>query len=77
MMNEDHLQKQARRVRYHILTVSTHAGLGHPTSSLSTTELMTALLFGGVFRFDDEHRFDMKRRLSMAGEVRAMAAPLL
>ena len=46
------LEKIARRVRYHILVSSTRAGSGHPTSSLSATELMTGLLFGGSFRYD-------------------------
>ncbi len=42
-------------VRHHILTSTTAAGSGHPSSSLSGVELMTALLFGGVFRFDLDH----------------------
>ena len=46
------LEEIARLVRYYILTTSTRAGSGHPTSSLSATELMTALLFGGPFRYD-------------------------
>ena len=49
------LEKLAKLVRYFILTSTTEAGSGHPTSSLSATELMTALLFGGIFRFDPEH----------------------
>ena len=49
------LEKLAKLVRYFILTSTTAAGSGHPTSSLSATELMTALLFGGIFRFDPEH----------------------
>ena len=46
------LQKLSRLMRYYILTATTHAGSGHPTSSLSATELMGALLFGGIFRYD-------------------------
>ncbi len=46
------LQQLAKLIRYAILTATTQAGSGHPTSSLSATELMTALLFGGTFRFD-------------------------
>lgn len=48
----ERLEQLARRVRYYILTCSTRAGSGHPTSSLSAVELMTALMFGGVFRFN-------------------------
>ena len=40
------------RVRHAILACSTRAGSGHPTSSLSAVELMTALMFGGFFRYD-------------------------
>lgn len=47
-MNLDEL---TRLVRYYILVSTTAAGSGHPTSSLSAVELMTALLFGGQFRF--------------------------
>jgi transketolase len=48
------LEKIAKLVRYFILTSTTAAGSGHPTSSLSAADLMTALLFGGIFRFDPE-----------------------
>jgi transketolase len=46
------LTKLSTLIRYYILTMSTEAGSGHPTSSLSATELMAGLLFGGVFRYD-------------------------
>ncbi len=46
------LTKLAARVRYDILRMSTEAGSGHPTTSLSATDLMTGLFFGGTFRFD-------------------------
>jgi len=42
----------AKLIRYYILTSTTKAGSGHPTSSLSATDLMAILLFGGFFRFD-------------------------
>lgn len=48
------LQKIAQRVRYSILTATTNAGSGHPTSSLSAVELMTGLMFGNIFRYDAE-----------------------
>ena len=49
------LERLAALIRHHILTSSTAAGSGHPTSSLSATDLMTALMFGGFFRFDVKH----------------------
>jgi len=46
------LQKLATLIRYYILAATTQAGSGHPTSSMSATELMAGLLFGGFFRYD-------------------------
>jgi len=48
------LQKLAKLIRYFILTATTEAGSGHPTSSLSATELMVGLLFGGTFSYDPD-----------------------
>lgn len=48
------LKKISRQVRYYILISTTKAGSGHPTSSLSAVELMTALLFGGFFKKTDK-----------------------
>lgn len=42
----------AKLIRYFILLCSTEAGSGHPSSSLSATDLMTVLFFGGFFKFD-------------------------
>ena len=46
------LEQLAKLIRYWILLSTTEAGSGHPSSSLSATDLMTGLLFGGAFRFD-------------------------
>jgi transketolase len=48
------LKQLAVRVRYDILRMTTEAGSGHPTTSLSATDLMTGLFFGGTFHFDLE-----------------------
>lgn len=42
----------AKLIRYYSLVMSTEAGSGHPSSSLSAADLMTGLLFGGTFRYD-------------------------
>ena len=55
MTTIEKLTQIARQIRYYILTSTTAAGSGHPTSSLSAADLMTALFFGGIFRFDTEH----------------------
>ncbi len=61
MSNKDQIEKLSKlntRLRRWILQMSTAAGSGHPTSSLSAVESMSALLFGcgrdrqSFFRFD-------------------------
>ena len=60
----NNLESIARLIRYYSLVMSTEAGSGHPTSSLSATDLMTGLLFGGTFRFDlDNPRMPNNDRL--------------
>ena len=44
-MNVQELKKLSKVIRYYILKMSTIAGSGHPTSSLSATDLMTTLFF--------------------------------
>jgi transketolase len=51
----------ARRLRRHIVVSTTEAGSGHPSSSLSMVELVTALYFGGVLRYDPMHPDDPHR----------------
>ncbi len=60
----NNLESIARLIRYYSLVMSTEAGSGHPTSSLSAADLMTGLLFGGAFRFDlDNPRMPNNDRL--------------
>lgn len=42
----------AKLIRYFILTSTTTAASGHASSSLSATDIMTVLFFGGFFRTD-------------------------
>lgn len=61
---QNQLEKLARLIRYYILTSTTEAGSGHPSSSLSATDLMTALFFNGFFRADlDNHENPNNDRL--------------
>lgn len=65
----------AAQIRASCLAATTAAGSGHPTSSLSAVELMTGLLFSGVFRFDpDEPAHPNNDRLIFS---KGHAAPLL
>ncbi len=49
-MSQSHLPELCKQVRYNILRSTTAAGTGHPTSSLSGVEFMSALMFGGFFK---------------------------
>jgi transketolase len=51
-VQKNELLELAKLIRYQILVSTTSAGSGHPTSSLSATDLMTTLFFGGYFRTD-------------------------
>ncbi len=70
-----HLQKLAKLVRYYILISTTTAGSGHPTSCLSATDLLVALMFGGYFKADlDNPKNPNNDRLIFS---KGHAAPLL
>lgn len=49
------IEQLVKLVRYYILISTTAAGSGHPTSSLSATDLMVTLMFGGFFKADLEN----------------------
>jgi transketolase len=48
----DDLDAVARRLRHYIVTATTAAGSGHPSTSLSMVEIITVLYRGGVLRYD-------------------------
>lgn len=52
MPNKELLEKICRLIRYDILTSTSVAGSGHPTSSLSAVELMASLFFAGFLHYD-------------------------
>jgi transketolase len=49
-MTTTELQHLAKRIRVDIIRSTTAAGSGHLTSSLSSVELITGLLFGGTIK---------------------------
>lgn len=49
------LQTKAKQIRRDIINCTTTAGSGHPTSSLSATDIAVALYFGGVLRHDPKN----------------------
>lgn len=71
----DDLLARAKTIRAHILRSTTEAGSGHPSSSLSATEFVTALYFGGFLKYDPKnpHSPDRDRFILSKGH----AAPVL
>ena len=71
----DALLQKAKIVREDILRMTTEAGSGHPSSSLSATEMLTALYLGGYMKFDPKnpHWPDRDRFILSKGH----AAPVL
>lgn len=75
MASIEELSELCRLVRYNIITETTHAQSGHPTSSLSAVELLTTLFFGGFFHQDTDipHSYANDRIIFSKGH----ASPLL
>ena len=60
-LSQDELAAKAQLLRQHIIRMTTAAGSGHPSSSLSAVEIVAALFFGGFMRYDP-HRPDWAGR---------------
>jgi transketolase len=69
------LLSRAKAIRADILRSTTEAGSGHPSSSLSAVEVLTALYFGGFMNYDPKnpHWPDRDRFILSKGH----AAPVL
>lgn len=49
------LGKKAEEIRYNLTAMMAYAGSGHPGGSLSAVEIMTALYYGGVMKYDPQN----------------------
>ncbi len=68
-------QAKTKTIRRHIITSTTTAGSGHPTSSLSGVEIAAALYFGGILRYDPKNpHWPQRDRFILS---KGHAAPLL
>lgn len=67
----DELKGMARRLREDIIRMTTEAASGHPSSSLSAVEVVTALFFGGFLRYDvaNPHKPDRDRFILSKGHA--------
>jgi transketolase len=69
------LNEIARSLRLDILDTTTRAGSGHPSSSFSSVEIVTAIYFGGILRYRPQEPWWPERdRFIMS---KGHAAPLL
>jgi transketolase len=69
------LQAKCKQIRREIITSTTTAASGHPTSSLSGVEIAAALYFGGVMRYDPKNpTWPQRDRFILS---KGHAAPLL
>ncbi len=69
------LKEKARQLRLDILEMTTLAGSGHPSSSFSAVEILTALYFGDILRYrPDDPWWPERDRFIMS---KGHAAPLL
>ena len=55
------LEQTAKELRRKILSIIFKAGSGHPGGSLSATDILTALYFGGILKYNPHHPNDPKR----------------
>jgi len=74
------LKEKALTLRRHIIRMTTEAGSGHPSSSLSAVEVVTALYFGGFMHYEptrpdwpDRDRFIMSKGHAVPVQYAAMA----
>ena len=74
------LRSRAREIRRDIVKCTTEAGSGHPSSSMSAVEVLTALYFGGLLKYDpskprwpDRDRFILSKGHAAPGLYSVMA----
>jgi transketolase len=51
----DRLAKIATRLSRQIIEMTSAAGSGHPSSALSAIDILTALYFGNILRYNPDH----------------------
>ena len=74
ILDTESLERLAQDLRLDILDMTTKAGSGHPSSSWSAVEILTALYFGGILNYrPDEPWWRERDRFIMS---KGHAAPL-
>jgi len=66
-MNSFELKCKAAKLRYNLIAMLAFAGSGHPGGSLSLIEILTALYYGDILKYNSKNPKDPKRdRLVMS-----------
>jgi transketolase len=60
-LSVEELKSKANDIRMQIVRITTAAGSGHPSSSLSATDVVTVLYFGGFMKYDPKQPHDPNR----------------
>lgn len=68
------MERMARRLRRHIVTMTGHAGSGHPGGSLSSVEIVTSLYFNVMHHDPQDPHWPERDRFVLS---KGHAAPLL
>lgn len=69
------IQTKAKQLRRDIIESTTAAGSGHPTSSLSATDIVAAIYYGGILQYDAKNpHWPQRDRFILS---KGHAAPLL
>jgi len=73
------LEEKARGIREVVLEMCCNAGTGHVTSAFSSVEVMVALYYGGVLRYDPKNPTweDRDRFIMSKGQASVLFYPIL
>lgn len=73
------LEKKAHEIRKMVLDMCVKAGTGHVNSSMSCTEILVALYYGGVLRYDPKNPEwpDRDRFILSKGQASVILYPIL
>ena len=61
-INVEELNKKSKHIRNLLLDMCVKAETGHVTSSFSCTEIMVALYYGGILKFDPKKLSQLAQR---------------
>nr|HID58719.1 transketolase [Desulfobacterales bacterium] len=79
LKNTEELKKKATQIRQSVLDMCYKAGTGHVTSAFSCVEILVALYYGGILRYDPKNPdWDDRDRFVMSkGQASVLLYPIL